>query len=114
MKIISVIIFTLISCLFISCNNSEKRGTTSETKIYNFQQQGWKSKQITQFIHDINYTATEVPLQYYILKNSGEENLEKVDSIYNLNSKERIIEIEFQHSSQLDLLQEEFTKRTYD
>src|SRR5690606_14199103 len=31
-----------------------------------------------------------------------------------LNNKERIIEVEFQHSNEADLLKEEFTKKTYD
>ncbi|WP_298892449.1 hypothetical protein [uncultured Psychroserpens sp.] len=96
-----------------SCKKDEKTVITEDYKFYNLQQQGWKSKQINQFINDINYTATEVPLQYYILKNS-EDQIEKVDSIYNSNSKERIIEIEFQHVDKYDLLKEEFTERSYE
>jgi hypothetical protein len=97
----------------MSCNPDQKSVETQDYKFFNLQKQGWKSKQISQFINDINYTATEVPLQYYILKNS-EDSIEKVDSIYSSNSKERIIEIEFQHAKKSDLLKEEFTQKSYE
>ncbi len=98
----------------MGCNNSENRSTLTDTKLFNFEQQGWKSKQITHFINDINYTATEVPLQYYILKEIGRNDLNKIDSIYKRNAKERILEIEFQHSDKEDLLDQKFTKKPYE
>lgn len=96
-----------------SCNNPEDAEQNIDYKFFNLKQQGWKSKRITQFTNDINYSATEVPLHYYLLKNIGTD-YKKVDSIYNVNSKERIIEIEFQHSNQSDLLLEEYTQKTYE
>ena len=105
--------FVLVFGIFISCDNSSKPNTQPDYKFFSLQQQGWKSKSITQFVNDINYTATEVPLQYYLLK-STEEDYQKTDSIYNLNSKERIIELEFQHANQADLLLQDYTNRSYD
>jgi hypothetical protein len=96
----------------MACESNSKK-TTEEYKIYNLQQQGWKTKRINQFVGDINYTATEVPLQYYLLKNVGKD-FQKIDSIYSANEKERIIEIEFQHTSQDDLLKDDYTNRTYE
>lgn len=105
----------LLFCVFLcfGCKKNESINKTVDYKFFNLKQQGWKSKRITQFINDINYSAIEVPLQYYLLKSIGED-YNKIDSIYNANSKERIIEIEFQHTNQSDLLKEEFTHKTYE
>ncbi len=97
---------------FTSCK-SDSQKKYEEYKFYNLQQEGWKSKRVNQFVGDINYTATEVPLQYYILKNN-EDNPQIVDSLYNMNNRERIVEIEFQHSNEQDLLLEKYTKRSYE
>ncbi|GGD08012.1 hypothetical protein [Hyunsoonleella pacifica] len=112
-KLFSVFLSLFIIVLFISCNNSEEQNYKPEFKLFNFQQQGWKSKSINHFINNINYTATEVPLQYYLLKSTN-SNFKKVDSIYNVNSKERIIELEFQHTNQTDLLLDKYTNKSYD
>jgi len=98
--------------LFTSCKDNSAK-TTEDHKLFNLQQQGWKSKRINQFVGDINYTATEVPLKYYLLKNLG-NNTKKVDSLYNVNKKERIIEIEFMHADKDDLLKNEYTNKSYD
>lgn len=103
----------LVLIVFVSCNNSSKRKVESNYKFFNIQQQSWKSKRVTQFINDINYTATEVPLQYYLLKNTNNDQ-KKADSIYSANAKERIIEVEFQHSNEADLLLSNYTNKSYD
>ncbi|QXP58409.1 hypothetical protein [Olleya sp. HaHaR_3_96] len=112
MSKIPTIFFLSVLFLCISCNSNKKK-TIEEYKTYNLQQQGWKTKRINQFIGDINYTATQVPLQYYLLKNIGKD-MERMDSIYKANNKERIIEIEFQHTNQDDLLKEKYTNRSYE
>ncbi|MDO5969785.1 hypothetical protein Q4Q35_08195 [Flavivirga aquimarina] len=106
------ILLLLVFSVLISCNKSSKSNKLPEYKFFNFQQQGWKSKCVTHFVNDINYTATEVPIQYYFLKNN-QSNYNKVDSLYQLNAKERIIEIEFQHANAADLLLEDYTDKTY-
>ncbi|GAA3591108.1 hypothetical protein GCM10022396_05700 [Flavivirga amylovorans] len=98
--------------LLVSCNKSSKYRDLPEYKFFNLQQQGWKSKRVTQFVSDINYTATEVPIQYYLLKDN-QADYAKVDSLYQVNSKERIIEVEFQHTSEADLLLKDHTNKTY-
>lgn len=98
--------------LFTNCKPDSK-SINKDYKFYNLQQQGWKSKRVNKFVDDINYTATEVPLQYYILKNN-QDNPQIVDSLYTVNNKERVIEIEFEHSEQEDLLKQEFTSKSYE
>lgn len=97
---------------FTNCKSDSKQ-INKNYKFYNLEQQGWKSKRVNEFVNGINYTATEVPLQYYILKNN-QNHPEIVDSLYTLYNKERVIEIEFEHSKQKDLLKEEFTNRNYE
>jgi hypothetical protein len=103
----------VFSIVFFGCKKENEQKPAVDYKFFNLQQQGWKSKRITQFANDINYTATEVPLYYYLLNNIGDD-FAKVDSIYNANSKERIVEVEFQHTNEEDLLQEEFTNKSYE
>lgn len=108
-----LVVLSVLSNYIFSYNTLDNKEAKGEYKFYNLKQQGWKSKRITQFIDDINYTATEVPLQYYISKNL-EHKPQLVDSIYRTNHRERVIEIEFQHVDQKDLLQQEFTHKTYE
>lgn len=109
---ISFILLVVLS-LIVSCNKGSKSNPIPEYKFFSLQQQGWKSKRVNQFINDINYTATEVPIQYYLLKNN-ENNYAKVDSLYQLNAKERVIEIEFQHANEADLLLPDYTDKSYE
>lgn len=112
-RIRTCIVLTVVVCFFLSCKDKKDYDLTkTEYKWYNLQHQGWKSKRVNQFIADINYTATEVPLQYYLLKQLG-DNHAKIDSIYSANNKERIVEIEFRHVNEEDLLQEQHTKKNY-
>ena len=105
-------IWLFVFGVLASCNNASKPSGLSEYKMFRLKQQGWKSKRINQFVNDINYTAIEVPIQYYLLKNN-QNNVSKVDSLFQLNAKERVIEIEFQHTNQVDLLLEEYTGKSY-
>lgn len=106
-------VFLSVLCTISSCNKSAKNDSQTDYNFYQLKQQGWKSKRVNQYVNDINYTATEVPLQYYLLKNvSG--NSSRVDSLYSIHAKERIIEIEFQHTNQVDLLLEDYTGKAYE
>jgi hypothetical protein len=107
-------LYVIIGILFafVSCSKSIDRKQTIEDRIYNFQQSGWKSRKINQYANDINYMATEVPLEYYLLKSN--QNYNKVDSLLQIMSDERILEFEFQHADQEDLLLEAYTNKSYD
>lgn len=106
-----IISFTLLSLLF-SCTSKEKNKKDSSPisyNYYNLEQQGWKSKKYTQKVDNINFIATEVPVQYYLLKDQGNQDLKKIDSIYQENKTERIIEFSFSDEEQRELLQKKFT-----
>jgi hypothetical protein len=105
---IALAIAIIFFYFFISCNSSG-----SKPKIYRSPQGSWSSVSVSKFIGDINYTATEVPLQYYLLK-ANKNNLQSVDSLFHLYAKERIIEIEFEHTNKDDLLLSDYTKRSYE
>lgn len=100
---------------FYSCNKDPKQPESKiEERLFNLETAGWKSKSITHFFSDIQYKATEVPLQYYILKNEGNNDLDKVDSIYQSLKNERVVEIEFQQDKEDDLLKSDYTNRNYE
>ncbi|MFD2561877.1 hypothetical protein [Aquimarina rubra] len=109
-------VFFLIGILLVlSCQKEKKEPiAAAEYKLYNLEQSGWKSKSVSHSFSDIEYKATLVPLQYYILKNEGNNDLQKVDSIYESFKNERIIEIEFQHENKDDLLKDIYTSRDYE
>ncbi len=106
----------IIVVLFFSCKKEAKSADDSEIRDRYFQLEkiGWKSKSYNQLVDDINFTATEVPIQYYLLKDKGKENLVQVDSLYEANKTERIIEFTFTQDEEKDLLKEEFTKLSYE
>ena len=108
-KIVRTVFVLLIFKMLMSCNSSAK--DTYEN--YNIGGENWKSKKVYVSEDDITYVAVEVPIQYYILKNVGND-VGKIDSIYNKNIKERIIEVTFEHSDNKDLLLEDYTKKSYD
>lgn len=103
----------LLFSLHFSCKKSTSINDRLEFKFYSLKNQGWKSKRVNQFINDINYTATEVPLEYYLLINNSNDFI-KADSLYQINSKERIIEMQFQHVDEVDLLLEDYTRKSYE
>jgi len=100
-------------CL-VSCQKEVKGTEKIYDEYYRLENIGWKSKKINSYINSINYTATEVPIAYYILKNHGNSDLKKVDSIYNTHKNERVLEIEFHHDEEKDLLLSEFTNKSYE
>ena len=105
----------LVITMFFSCQKAQKTPSTIlEEKLFNLEQIGWKSKTISHFINNMSYKATMVPLQYYILKNEGDIDLKKVDSIYQSMSKERVLEIAFEHEEKDDLLKERYTNKSYE
>ncbi|WP_052503360.1 hypothetical protein [Lacinutrix sp. Hel_I_90] len=101
----------------LSCVKEKNEVTTSEDinlRLDNLSNGGWKTKKINQYIGNINYTATEVPIEYYIIKQQGLNDLSTIDSISKANSRERIIEFQFSHDEEKDLFLNEFTKKDYE
>lgn len=109
-------ILILASALTACKSDAEKRLEESvlSSKMFYHEQRGWKANQILNFTKDIQYRATEVPIEYYLLKNEGLEDVAAFDSLALANNKERVIEFEFEHIASEDLLEKEFTKRSYD
>lgn len=101
---------------FISCKkqvNEEINDAEIRSRYFNLEKIGWKSRQYIQKVDDIGFTATEVPIQYYLLKDKGNENLFLVDSLYEENKRERVIEFTFQQEEEKDLLAKDFTGMEY-
>jgi len=103
----------LMTFVLASCNTGSGNTGQEVAKTYSLEGQEWKSKIRTHFSNEIHYRATEVPVAYYILKNSENTGV-KIDSLIQENSDERIIEFEFEHFDKLDLLQEKYSSLSYD
>lgn len=113
--------FSKLLCIFcvMMCFSCKKEGNDNSKdseirdRYFNLEKIGWKSRAYTQKADDIGFTAIEVPIQYYLLKDLGSENLVPVDSLYEANKRERIIEFTFQQDEEKDLLANKFTGMEY-
>lgn len=102
--------------ILFSCKKESSQIDDSEIRdrYFNLEKVGWKSRVYNQKVDDINFTATEVPIQYYLLKDKGNENLFLVDSLYESNKTERVIEFTYHQDEEKDLLSKDFTGMAYD
>ncbi len=116
MKELNKYFFLLFVFVLFSCKKEDKTIDDSEIRDRYFQLEkiGWKSKVYNQIVDDINFTATEVPIQYYLLKDKGKEDLFLVDSLYEQNKTERVIEFTFHQDEEKDLLDQKFTNMSFD
>jgi len=105
-----------LAMLLVGCSKAKDDKTDDDLffRYYNLEKKGWKSKIYTQKIDDISFTATEVPIQYYVLKDLGKDQLKAADSIYEHNKRERVVEVTFRQDDEQDLLSEKFTHLGYD
>lgn len=115
MKDLNKLVFILFLCVLSSCKKDSQSLDDSEIRdrYFNLEKIGWKSRVYTQKIEDIGFTATEVPVQYYLLKDLGTDSLRTIDSLYEENKRERIIEFTFQQEEEKDLLAKDFTGIEY-
>jgi len=111
MKVLNSLFVICVLMLLSSCNSKEEHNKETEIRerYFRLENIGWKSKSYTQKADDIFFTATEVPIQYYFLKDKGNQDLQVIDSLYNQNNRERVIEFMFQQDEEKDLLGKEFT-----
>jgi hypothetical protein len=116
MKVFKLLICALFIVFLASCKK-DSQSSIDDSEIrdryFNLEKIGWKSRLYTQKVEDIGFTATEVPIQYYLLKDLGTENLAPVDSLYEANKRERIIEFTFQQEEEKELLSKDFTGMEY-
>ncbi len=115
MKVYKIVYF-IVFISFFSCKNKDSddsKESEIRDRYFNLEKIGWKSRQYSQKVDDVGFIATEVPIQYYLLKDKGIENLKSVDSLYEQNKRERIIEFSFAQEEEKDLLSEEFTGMDY-
>lgn len=117
MKVIGKLCLLAFLISLLSCKDKKENNSSDDSELryqyFRMADNGWKSRKYSQNVDDIAFTATQVPLQYYILKEIGAENLHAVDSVYKENERERIIEFEFYQDDEQDLLKEKFTGLDY-
>lgn len=115
MRVFSSLFAITVFFLVYSCNKQEKEENTDdlEFRYFNLENAGWKSRVEAQKIDAITFKATLVPIQYYLLKDKGRDALKQVDSLYEVNKHERIIEFIFEDDSGQDMLEPKFTDLDY-
>jgi hypothetical protein len=120
LKLIGIVIFII---LINSC--SEKKSENEDSfyqiddagiryQLFQLEKIGWKSRLHIQKVDDIIFTATEIPIQYYLLKDQGNQDLFNIDSLYQINKRERVVEFTFEQDEEDDLLKEKFTSLNYE
>jgi len=117
LKIVKLFFIACPLLLLLSCTKDKKGGIDDSEireRYFNLEKIGWKSKVYNQKVDKIDFTATEVPIQYYLLKDKGNENLILVDSLYEQNKRERVIEFTFQQENEKDILDSENTGISYE
>jgi hypothetical protein len=116
MKDLNKLFYILLFLICLSCKketNNNSKDSEIRDRYFNLEKIGWKSRIYTQKVEDIGFTAAEVPIQYYLLKDLGTEDLKTVDSLYEANKGERILEFTFQQEEEKDLLSKDFTGMDY-
>lgn len=117
MKDLNRVVLVFLFFALFSCKKDSQLINSDDSEIryryFNLEKTGWKSRMHTQKVNDIRFTATEVPIQYYLLKDLGNENLQQIDSLYELNKRERVLEFTFQQDEERDILTREFTGMEY-
>lgn len=108
--LISTVILSLLYFLFFKKEVNDSR---IRYELYSLENIGWKSKKYSQKVDDITFTAIEVPIQYYILKDQGKSDLFKIDSIFQENKKERVYEFLIEQDDKKDLLQKNYSDLNY-
>lgn len=115
MKVSISFCFIVAFVLFGSCKKKEDRlDGEIRDRYFNLEKAGWKSKSYNQKVDNINFTATEVPIIYYLLKDKGNKNVIKIDSLYEQNKRERVYEFEFTDENEDDLLKSKYTNLDYE
>ncbi|UUC46478.1 hypothetical protein [Flavobacterium cerinum] len=107
-------VFLLCSCKKEKTTTTGRDDSEIRSRYFQLEKIGWKSREYSQKVDDISFTATEVPIQYYILKDQGKTDLFKVDSLYEANKQERVIEFTFRQDDEKDLLGDQFTGLPYE
>lgn len=109
-----LIAFSISSCKKEVKNQTPVDDGSIRYQLFQLEKFGWKSKLHSQKVDDIKFTATEVPIQYYLLKDQGNQDLFNIDSLYQENKTERVLEFTFEQEEEDDLLKDKFTSLSYE
>ncbi|RYE52548.1 MAG: hypothetical protein EOP48_16260 [Sphingobacteriales bacterium] len=112
-KYLLFIVFLALYCCKEEPKSRKEDDSSIRSRYYNLQNAGWKSTVYAQKVGDITFSATEVPILYYLLKDQGSGNLPQVDSLYEQNKRDRIFEFTFAQDDEKDILANEFTGMSY-
>lgn len=107
-------LFVLGVFFAVSCSeNVARKSSIAETKSFVNDLGTWESKSVTHYSGEMSYSATQLPVSYYVKNNNLDFTDSQIDSIGGTMRKERIIEFRFQHIKGEDLLASHHTHKGY-
>ncbi|MBX2828555.1 MAG: hypothetical protein KTR22_10335 [Flavobacteriaceae bacterium] len=112
-KKLSILILTVVVLACQGNPDSQNKNVDIAHKLYTLEDAGWRSKRVAHLTGDIQYRATQVPVEYYLLRSLGGDR-DSLASLSGTMAGERIVEVEFEHFGKGDLLEERHTGLDYD
>lgn len=100
----------ILFLLFLTVLGCEENSQKSEEKQYSVNGHFWKSMRTVNSINSLDFVATEVPKEYYLIKQFGLEEKNR-DSLIRNMAKERVIEFEIGTRDGQDLFESQFLKK---
>lgn len=100
----------LLFFILLACTSKDKKTTTTEIKRIHTPEGTFRTRSVTQYTDQINYTASILPLTYYIRKTEKNISTKNLQSILEQNKHEKIIEFYFKNEENKNLLKSEFTQ----
>lgn len=105
-----VFLVTIIFLFLTSCVSKEEKRFVNKEQL-SLKNKRYEITSFSRFFGDISYKATEIPIEYYITKNTP--TYLNRDSVITSLKDNRIIAFEFEHVSKEDLLSSDFTNKSY-
>lgn len=101
----------LFSIIILGCDYKQEDAESINLTVGNY---NWESYRVSEIKGGLDYSAMQLPNEYYLLKNVGVKNRTELDSLQESMKKERVIVAEFRDLAEDDILKEKFTKRNYE
>lgn len=104
----------LLLASFIILLGCDYRNQVTESITLTAGNYNWNSYRVSQIQGGLDYSAMQLPNEYYLLKNIGVKNRTELDSLQGSMKNERVIVAEFRDLAEDDILKKEFTNRSYE
>ncbi|WP_196896069.1 hypothetical protein [Aureivirga marina] len=99
----------------VELNDSEVSETIVDgKKLFEIEGKSYWANTRKQVVDDFTFTATQLPMEYYIRKNLGLHKQEAIEKEFEKIKKGRIIDFKIQKEAATDILEEKHSKLPYE